>query len=134
MKLKRIRKRKQIDISSLIDVLFILLIFLMVSVRFTETKSYVELDLPKSENSRVGDFDSQIVLSLDSNGQWYWNGAAKTKEELILAIQSGKGITSASKVILEIDKSSAFGDFFEIVNRLKNKNINQIEIATKLQK
>ncbi|TGN14664.1 ExbD/TolR family protein [Leptospira ilyithenensis] len=134
MKLKRIRKRKQIDISSLIDVLFILLIFLMVSVRFTETKSYVELDLPKSENSRVGDFDSQIVLSLDPGGQWYWNGAAKTKEELISAIQSGKNLTSETKVILEIDKSSAFGDFFEIINHLKNKNINQIEIATKLQR
>ncbi|WP_411821528.1 ExbD/TolR family protein [Leptospira sp. 'Mane'] len=134
MKLRRIRKRKQIDISSLIDVLFILLIFLMVSVRFTETKSYVELDLPKSENSSVGDFDSQIILSLDRNGQWYWNGIKKSKEELSLAIQSGKSFTSETKVILEIDKISAFGDFFEIVTKLKNRNINQIEIATKLQR
>ncbi|TGN19590.1 biopolymer transporter ExbD [Leptospira idonii] len=134
MKVRRRRKNKQIEISSLIDILFILLIFLMLSVRFTETRSYLELDLPDSRLSQVGDFESVVTISSDSQGIWYWNGKPESKDSVLSKIESFSEKEKQTKIILDLDKKSEFGHFFLITEKLKEKKINQVEIATKLKR
>lgn len=128
----RIRKPKQntsLDISSLIDVLFILLIFLMLAVRFTEPTSTISMDLPKSKTDNFGSQTYAFKIQLKASGDIFLNG-----EKLDLASFQKKIEERTNRddaVSLEVDKQLEFGNFVNITDLLKLKGYDKIDIKTK---
>ena len=72
---KKISRRKvgdsAIDMSSLMDIIFILLIFVMMSVSFAKNFKQLEIDLPKSQNgtSELSP-DTQISIKQTIKSIW----------------------------------------------------------------
>lgn len=68
MKFQR-KKRENVDIAliSMIDVLFVLLLFFMVSTSFNQ-HTEVNIKLPEAEGSAVEDHPKTITLMIDANG------------------------------------------------------------------
>ena len=63
----------EISLTSLIDVVFLLLIFFMVSTTF-ERQAMLKVDLPEAENVEVQqDQPITFELVIDANGQYYLN-------------------------------------------------------------
>ena len=63
----------EISLTSLIDVVFLLLIFFMVSTTF-ERQAMLKVDLPEAENVEVqNDQPITFELVIDANGQYYLN-------------------------------------------------------------
>ena len=63
----------EISLTSLIDVVFLLLIFFMVSTTF-ERQAVLKVDLPEAENVTVPqDQPNSFELVIDQNGQYYLN-------------------------------------------------------------
>ncbi|MGD9265299.1 MAG: biopolymer transporter ExbD [Lysobacterales bacterium] len=63
----------EINLASLIDVVFLLLIFFMVSTTF-ERPAVLKVDLPEAENvSTLQDQPITFELVIDRNGQFYLN-------------------------------------------------------------
>jgi len=63
----------EISLTSLIDVVFLLLLFFMVSTTF-ERQAVLKVDLPKAENVTVPqDQPNSFELVIDQNGQYYLN-------------------------------------------------------------
>ncbi len=73
MKFKRqTRDEASVDLTSLIDVVFILLIFFMVSTTFTK-QSQLTLDLPKASGEVASEQVERIEVVVDRNGQYSVN-------------------------------------------------------------
>ena len=70
MKLER-RKRKDelmLELTSLIDVVFLLLIFFLVATTFDDMKGGIKIDLPQSTIKEVSEVkEVQIVVDKDKN-------------------------------------------------------------------
>ena len=63
----------EISLTSLIDVVFLLLIFFMVSTTF-ERQAILKVDLPEASNvSPPQDQPTSFELVIDKNGQFYLN-------------------------------------------------------------
>lgn len=63
----------EISLTGLIDVVFLLLIFFMVSTTF-EHQAVLKVDLPKAKNvSSPEDQPNSLELVIDQNGQFYLN-------------------------------------------------------------
>ena len=63
----------EISLTSLIDVVFLLLIFFMVSTTF-EQQAVLKVDLPEARNvSPPADQPNSFELVIDQNGQFYLN-------------------------------------------------------------
>ncbi len=63
----------EINLTSLIDVVFLLLIFFMVSTTF-ERQAVLKVDLPEAENvSVLQEQPDSFELVIDQNGQYYLN-------------------------------------------------------------
>ncbi|TGL20833.1 biopolymer transporter ExbD [Leptospira yanagawae] len=128
----RIRKPKQntnIDISSLIDVLFILLVFLMLAVRFTEPTSNISLDLPKSKTDSFGNQTYIYKIQMKSSAEIFLNGEKVDLSFLSDKIEKNKNQFDA--VSLEVDQKIEFGNFVTITDLLKSKGFEKIDIKTK---
>ena len=58
---KRKRKKTQIDITSLIDVMFLLVIFFMVATSFHEETRVLEVTLPRAEKPKVVTVNEDVL-------------------------------------------------------------------------
>lgn len=74
-----------IDIAPLIDVVFILLIFFMVSTTFNH-ENEIEIKLPSSSTQVTADSPKELIeISINAQGEYFINGKAlvNTKPETI---------------------------------------------------
>ncbi|TGM21783.1 ExbD/TolR family protein [Leptospira meyeri] len=129
MKLRKSSSNALIDISSLIDVLFILLIFLMLAVRFTETTSTLQLDLPKSKTESIGEETPKFKILINHLGVIYFDGKETSKESLFQLVP--KNQDGDSSVVLEVDKRALFESFVFVTDVLKAKGYQKIDIITR---
>lgn len=129
MKLRKSSPNALIDISSLIDVLFILLIFLMLAVRFTETTSTLQLDLPKSKTESIGEETPKFKIVINHLGVIYFDGKETAKGSLSQLIP--KNEDGASRVVLEVDKRAQFESFVFATDVLKSNGYQKIDIITR---
>jgi biopolymer transport protein ExbD len=75
MKFQR-RKKEKIDISmtSMIDVVFLLLIFFMVTTSFTR-QTEVKIKLPEANGAEAEDFAKSVTITIDDKGEYYLMGS-----------------------------------------------------------
>jgi len=83
MKFQR-KKREKIDITliSMIDVLFVLLLFFMVSTTFNQ-HTEIKIKLPEATGTEAENQPKKVVLVIDADGTYYLLGADGLPHELI---------------------------------------------------
>ena len=71
----RRKKREKIDITliSMIDVLFVLLLFFMVSTTFNR-HTEVKIKLPEADGAEAEHYPKTVTLTIDADGTYYLDG------------------------------------------------------------
>ena len=85
--MQRTRKRTEDEVTfqltPMIDMTFLLLIFFMVTARLTDQKVSVPLDLPESANAVDTDTqDNREIINIDAEGVYYIGDQSATEGEL----------------------------------------------------
>lgn len=76
MKFRRqTRQDLSVNLTPLIDVVFLLLIFFMVSTTFTR-ETQLSVDLPEATGLKRDEVDRQVEILIDEQGQYRVNGRA----------------------------------------------------------
>ena len=80
----RHKKREKIDITliSMIDVLFVLLLFFMVSTTFNRNTE-VKVTLPEADGAEAEQTPKMVTLTIDANGTYYLKGDDGLPHELV---------------------------------------------------
>ena len=71
----RVRQEVEVNLTPLIDVVFLLLIFFMVSTTFTK-ETYLSIDLPEASSQSIRAKDLQIEILITQEGDFWVNGVA----------------------------------------------------------
>ena len=121
-------RKPGINVTSLIDILFILIIFFVVSSKIIG-ESGVGLVLP---NSKQGTPTSLTlpVLSVDAEQQLRLNDILLSSEELPQALQKVIKTTSSQTLILNIDKRVAHGQVIHVMDQAKSAGFHKIIFGT----
>jgi len=130
MKLGRKKTRKvQINITSLIDVLFLLLIFFMVSSTFVE-KPGMDLELPESESSTLKEV-KDMVLQIQPDDKMFLNGKDVTMSNIRTYLEEEYRNNPDAALILKADKAVTHGKVVSIMDLAKQLGITKLIIATR---
>ena len=130
MKFKRHSKLEhgleQINIAPLIDVIFQLLIFFMLSSSFT-FQSGINVKLPKAVTSDILKEDNYII-SITSEDVIYFNNKVVTVKELedILTTQ----VSQNQPVLVKADRRASMGRIVDIWDLCRQLKIERVNIAT----
>jgi biopolymer transport protein ExbD len=117
---------KQIDIAPLIDIVFQLLIFFMLTSSFIMQPG-IKVNLPKAVTSEVVKFENIEILITGENVT-YLNGRVVTTQELeTLLKQAAK---REQTILIKADKRASLGRVVEIWDLARDLGISQINIAT----
>jgi len=98
----RVRREVEVNLTPLIDVVFLLLIFFMVSTTFTK-ETHLSIDLPEASLQSIRAKDLQIEILITQEGGFWVNGVAlinRKQRTLRSAIDKvSKGDTAIPMVI-----------------------------------
>lgn len=125
------------DLTPLIDVIFLLLIFFMVSTTFDKNGG-LKIDLPTSKLSETEKKYEKlsVILSKDNILNVRVESKEKnielpaTKDNLKQIIQDNLNYTKDNRVSIIADKSIFYGDIVEIMSEIKLSGANGIDIET----
>mgnify|MGYP001129212691 CR=1 FL=1 len=132
MQFKTRPKRKVfLNITSLIDVLFLLLIFLMVSTTFLEQPG-IKLELPEAQSAAVID-QKEFILFVDKAGQLFLNDKPVAIENLETLIKEKLPEMEKDAVTLKADQDISHGLVVRIMDIMKKSGVKKLIIGTKLK-
>lgn len=119
-----------IDLSPLIDVVFLLLIFFMVSTTFKDDHG-MDLTLPEADSVMQKE-QEELGLFVNQDGQIFVNGEQVPLSELkeYLKEQGGEDL-SEKTVILNIDKQISHGRVVQIMDAVKGSGAKGIAFSAK---
>lgn len=117
---------KQIDIAPLIDIVFQLLIFFMLTSSFVMQPG-IKVNLPKAVTSEVVKYEN-IEILLTSENVTYLNGKVITLQELKALLK--EAAKREQSILIKADKHASLGRVVEIWDLARDLGITQINIAT----
>lgn len=118
-----------IDMAPLIDIVFILLIFFMVTTTFVKDMK-LDLERPKA-NSAVAASSKAIRLFIDRNGDTYVDGEA-VRLWLIQSKLRDLLNTSSNKIVLVVtDEGVPAGRLVEVVDQARLAGAESVGVATR---
>lgn len=131
----RNRKRADymVDMTPLVDVVFLMLIFFMVSTSF-KMDSTLKLELPTSQSKAQETDQQEVVISVNSNGQLYVQDEPVEDADLrrrILNISKGD---PNMRVVLRADANARHHRVVFILDTIRGLGMGKVGIATMQQK
>lgn len=118
----------RLGIAPLIDIVFLLLIFFMVTSHF-DVASGVRIRLPKVANRIVDRGDNKITLVIDKAGALYLEGEKIDNSALTARLEELIEKKNFARLILQADKDVRHGRVVEIMDIAKSSGIDSIIIA-----
>ncbi len=117
---------EQIDIAPLIDVVFQLLIFFMLSSSFT-FQSGINVKLPKAVTSDIIKEENMVVTITDDD-VIYLNGKITTFKELSKILSEKKN--ADNPILIKADRRARVGSVVNVWDLCRNLGIEKVNIAT----
>jgi len=145
MKLERIKRRSGgtlvLEITPLIDVVFLLLIFFMLATSFDERSAF-KIDLPKSTAAKTKSTLKEVQVLVDKEKNIYLrytdNSGKSQSEKLDLSsfvsvVSEKLNISESKDVMISADKAIDYGFIVEIMSLLKESGASAINIDTAIK-
>ena len=117
-----------INIASLVDVLFLLLIFFMVTSAFVEQPN-IKLELPSTRHSEVSKVE-RTVLTISRDGQLFIKEKPVDKQNLEKELRRLMLDTGDDVLVLKADKMVPYGDVVDIMDYAKGAGFKKVVAPT----
>ena len=125
---KNRQKKVTLNITSLMDIMFILIIFFTVTSTFLEQPG-IELKLPEAESSETHTAEKVIVF-VDAQGEIYINKNKIQLEALAETVAELLQAQTEKMVVLRADEKATHGTIIRVMDLLRKKGIYKIIIST----
>ena len=115
MERRRRRRSASVDITPLIDVLFMLIIFFVLTASFS--RGNIEVALPSGGGTSSE--DGAVILSVEKNGRLLWNGLEITRGELAGLASRAAG----REIMIAGDEEASYGNVAAILEILRKEGV-----------
>jgi len=120
--------KPEISMAPLIDVVFLLLIFFMVTTVFPENKGLI-ISKPESENTKQLS-PKQIQFLIDKSNQVYFQKNKIELSDVKRIVEEELSIKPGLSVLLKVDKLATTEIFIKTMDACKSGGAKNIGIAT----
>ena len=117
-----------IDLTPLLDVSFIILIFFILTTTFIEEKR-LAIEKPKSNSEQTGQ-NAEIKIAIDKNNSLYFQNKLIAPDSLKEKLKNELQNKPMSSLVIEADKTSELSIFVLVVDTAKSLDIKDITIST----
>lgn len=116
-----------INITPLIDIVFIMLIFFIVTTSFVK-ETGVEVDRPSANTAQQQDQGS-ILIAIRENGEIWFNKRNIDLRAVRANVERAHAENPEGGVVIIADKQSATGSLVDVMDQVKLAGVTNISIA-----
>ena len=127
---RRTEVKAEFSMSSLTDIIFLLLIFFMLTSTFVST-SGVKVNLPESKGPQI--VHQTAIVTVTEDYKYYVNNVEVQKSALAQEIRNNMTGSYEDAIIIRIDESLDYEDFVEVL-KICNNYTTKVVIATRPEK
>lgn len=121
----------RVELTSMTDIVFLLLIFFMVSTTFVDFSRRLDIQLPESKAAEVAQEVQQHIVEMGQEGSLHLDGQRVRLEDLVQRLQPSQGQTVQRSVIIKADKRLPYGQVVTVLGLVRQANIHDIAVAVR---
>lgn len=131
----QLNKGKALDalnLTPLIDVVFLLLIFFLVASRFEEEALVMDVVLPQASEARpLVAQPKELIVNVDREGKWYVQGRELTQAELLVALRQAEANNPGRQtVLIRADKRCHWQSVVTVMDLCNKAKIRDYRVTT----
>lgn len=128
----RRRKKPEINLVPLIDVLVMLVFTSFVTMQFKSITA-MNLTLPKAESAGKNDLKDSITITIDKTGNLFINERAVKPDELGGALQQIASVRKDITVLIRADETSQLKYAIEVMDVCNKYGLTKVRMQMKQQ-
>ena len=122
-----------INLTSMIDVLFLLIIFFMVATKFDEMERNIDVSVPQVAQAGEDVSPKQpLVVSVASDGHLELDGAKVTSEELISRLAAARTPLTEPTVVIHGDAACPFQHVATALGACRQAGVSELGITVRI--
>ena len=132
MPFKQKKQEITVNLTPLIDVVFLLLIFFMVSTSFTKN-TQIKLDLPKANVEPLETKKDVLEISIDKEGRYFVDGKSLVNTSIETLIRMLTPIVQENKdisVVISADANTPYQSVVTAMDATSQLGITNLKMAT----
>ncbi len=126
----------EINLTALIDVVFTLIIFFVVTTSFNN-RSALKITLPSSAASQVETQRQPLVVLIDRSGNYYVDDSALVRSDLASlkeAIRQQAGTDTERTIVIQADAKTSHQSVITAMDAIGQLGFSKLSIATSPEK
>ena len=121
-----------IDMTPMLDIVFIMLIFFIVTTSFVK-EAGIDINKPSASTAQKKDKNNNIIVAITGSEEIWVDKRQIDIRSLRANIQSLTTGNEESTVLIQADKTAQTGILVEVMDQIKMAGIQNISIAAKKQ-
>ena len=124
------RKRPEMNLVPLIDVLVMLIFFAFVTMQF-KSAATMNLTLPKAESAGRNEIKDPLTITITKDGQYFVNNRTVAEPELDKLVQELSGVTKDYTVLIRADEKTQLQNAITAMDICRKYGLTKIRLQTK---
>lgn len=124
------RKRPEMNLVPLIDVLVMLIFFAFVSMQFKQATT-MNLTLPKVETAGKSELKDSLTISIGKEGSIDFNGQPASMETLAELVKNVGEISKDVTVVIRSDENTPLRFVTEAMDVCRKQGLNKIRLQSR---
>lgn len=120
----------EINITSLVDVMMVLLIIFMLTAPFIQAG--IKVRLPRAKSTVIKETEG-VILVISEEGEVYLNNAKVERDELTETLRNLR-VAGEERVFVRADKDVPYGIVMEVVGHVKEVGIDEVGMITEMER
>ena len=124
------RKRPEMNLVPLIDVLVILVFFAFVTMQFRSAAT-LNITLPKVETAGKNEFKGTVTIGIDKDGIIAFNGQAVTDEQLLGLLEQVRNVDRDIPVLIMADETTQLKKLTFVMDACRKTGLNKFSLQSR---
>ena len=120
---KKKRRTARLEMTSLMDVMFLVLVFFIYCIFDMAVHKGVKVDLPNSVGA--DEKGERIVITIKADDSILFNGVGSSKEDVVRRVRELAAVDMKLPVLISGDRKSSLGVGIELLGELKAAGVEK---------
>ena len=124
-------ERTTLQMAPMIDIVFLLLIFFIVTWSFARFETELDISVPAAEEGQPPNRRSdEIIVNVKNDGTTHVHGAQLNDEELLKRCATVASLNKDVAIIVRGDVDTSYSDIVRVLDICRKANIYNVAFAT----
>ncbi|HND62159.1 MAG TPA: biopolymer transporter ExbD [Opitutaceae bacterium] len=124
------RKRPEMNLVPLIDVLVMLIFFAFVTMQF-KSAATLNITLPKVETAGKNEFKGTVTIGIDKDGVVSFNGKNVSDEALLRLLEEVRNVDKDIPVLIKADETTQLKKLTFVMDACRKTGLNKFSLQSR---